>query len=70
MAEYDLGFKLRQDGSIDFDAYRADAARERREVRNHLIWEVGFPLFWDAPARLVAKAMKALACWHNALRLG
>jgi hypothetical protein len=22
MAEYDLGFKLRQDGSINFDAYR------------------------------------------------
>jgi hypothetical protein len=40
MAEHDLGFKLRQDGSIDIDAYRADAARERSEVRSHLIWEV------------------------------
>jgi hypothetical protein len=48
--------KRRQDGSIDFDFYRAEAARERKEARAHVVWEVVFPLLWSGPVRLLAEA--------------
>lgn len=59
--------RRRQDGSIDFDFYRAEAPRERREVRDQVIWEVVLPLLWSAPTRLLARAKSVRLYWSSGL---
>ena len=58
MMERDLDCKLRPDGSIDFDAYRAEAACERRAVRDGILWDVALPFSRSAPSRLLERLRK------------
>jgi hypothetical protein len=59
MAEHPGDHKHRQAGFIDFDAYRAEAIRERKAVRDHVLWDIVLPALWGAPVR-VAGAVGAL----------
>lgn len=62
--------KRRQDGSIDFDFYRAEAARERKDVRDHVVWGVVLPSLWSAPGRLLAATRCILLHRSNELGQG
>jgi hypothetical protein len=52
MVEHGFAVKRRSDGSIDFTAYRSEAARERSATRQEIFWEIVFPFCWCAPSRL------------------
>lgn len=60
MADHDFSIKRRLDGSIDFDAYRAEAARARQAARKRIVWEVALPFLWSAPIKLVTRTKHAL----------
>lgn len=59
MAEHHESFK-QTNGMIDFDHYRAEAARLRKQARDDFVWRVAAPFFWRAPARLAASVLRLM----------
>ena len=60
-----FGAKQREDGSIDFAAYQADAAWLRRQERDRIVWEVLLPALMRSSALLFTSA---LGCLRRSLR--
>jgi hypothetical protein len=52
-----FGAKLREDGSIDFETYEAEAARLRSRERDRIVWEVLLPALMRFSALLFAYAL-------------
>jgi hypothetical protein len=57
MIPHGFGPRLREDGSIDFEAYRAEAARSRSRERDRIVWEVLLPALMRSSALLFASAL-------------